>query len=474
MPADTVIELDVDPQAGPAPEPGLPPAWRRVFAVAFLAVACAVSLVGGDPLAAPRLAVVATLSTAPVLSERVAGDTMFAIVSGAQPTLVAYQLSDGSVLWRVPMPVPDSAASVEVADGGAVLVGSLDPSLPSDRTAAVDAGTGRVLWRSRSFRVDQIDADRGVLLFDQIPSGLGPGRRYRRVDVRTGAQLWTYDVPAGWTNVLPDEPPGSGTERHLVAVSPTGAARAVELATGREVAAAELDVGAPDAAEADPPTGGPGMDRGERSVNGGPSLMVRGDELLVGREEDGQTELTGYRIDRLTPLWTVPLRSLSLRVDGCGGLLCLSEAGRVRALRPDTGAVVWSGPGWPGAIGVLDRWLYTVSDLAASYGYWPGPARLIDAGTGRTDLDLGGWRLVSRPDRSGRPALFELIEHGSGRVWLGTLAAPAKGPTPLGAGPHVQPLGTVADLPSGTCDAGPAYIVCETIGDQVRIWRYRS
>jgi outer membrane protein assembly factor BamB len=464
MAADTIIELDVNPAAEPAPEPGLPPAWRRVFALACAASACAVGLVAAQPRAAPRLTVVATLQTAPLLSERVAGDTMFAIVSGSQPTLTAYRLSDGAQRWDIPLPVPDSAASVDVAPGGTVLVGSPDPSLKSERTAAVDAGTGRVLWRSRSFRVDQIDPGRGVLVFDPVPTEVGPGRRYRQVDVRTGGELWAYEVPPGWTTALPDEAPGSGSERYLVAVSPTGAARSVELATGREVAAADIDVGASDAAEAAPVTGGPEMDRTDRSITGGPSLMVRGDELLVGHEENGRAELTGYRTDRLTPLWTLPVPSLSLRVDGCGALLCLAEAGRVRALRPDTGAVVWSGPGSPGAIGVLGRWLYAVSDLAASYGYWPGPARLVDAGTGRTDLELGGWRLVSRPDLAGRPALFELIEHGTGRVWLGT----------LGTGPHVQPLGIVADLPSGTCDAGPAYIVCETIGDQIRIWRYRT
>ena len=78
-------------------------------------------------------------------------------------------------------------------------------------------------------------------------------------------------------------------------------------------------------------------------------------------------------------------------------------------------------------------------------------------------MDLGSWRLPSQPDQDG-PALFELVDPDSGQVWLGE----------LGDGPHVQPLGAVTDLPSGSCDASTAYIVCETSGDQVRIWRYRA
>ena len=467
MATGTLIELDADPVAGPEPEPGLPPGWRRVARFGFLTVACVAGLVAAQPLGPARLMPVASLNTAPMLSERVAGDMMYAIVSDTPPTLDAFRLSDGALTWRVPLPIGDSAASVEVspAHAATVLVNSLDPTTRGDRTAAVDAATGRVLWHSRSFRVTQINTGVTALLADDVATDAGAGRRYRQVDARTGRELWSYQVPAGWTTALPDDPPGSDTERHLVAVSPTGAARSLELATGRQVAAADLDVGAPTAAEAEPSVGS-GPEHEESSYNAGPSLMIRGDELLVGYEDEatGQTSLAGYRTDSLAPLWTVPVRSLTLRVDGCGRLLCLGESGQVRALRADTGAVVWSGKGWPGVVGVLGRWLYTVSDLAASYGYWPGPARLIDPGSGRTDLDLGNWRLVSEPDPAGRPALFERIEQSTGRVWLGA----------LGNGPSVTPLGTVADLPSGTCDAGPHYIVCLTTGQLVSIWRYRT
>ena len=431
-------------------------------------MACAFGVVAGDPLATPRLRLVATLDTPPMLSERVSGDMMFSIVSGRSSTLTAYGLSDGSVRWSIPLPVADSAASVDVAPPATVLVSSLDPSLKSDRTAAVDAATGRVLWRSRSYRASQINAGHAALLFDSNLTDAGVSRRYREVDARTGRELWGYQVPAGWTTVLPDEPVGADTERHLVAVSPTGAARSVELATGREVAATDIDLGVPDPADTEAAGAEalvvPNVARQEAAATAGPSLMVRDDLLLVGHDEAGQSVLTGYRIDRLSPLWTVTLTSAStLRVDGCGSLLCLAEGGDVRALRPDTGAMVWTGTGVAGALGLAGRWLYTVSDLAAAYGHWAGPARLIDTGTGRTDLDLGSWRLLNQPDHAG-PTLFELVDPESGQVWLGE----------LGAGPHVQPLGAVTDLPSGSCDAGTEYIVCETSGDQVQIWRYRA
>jgi outer membrane protein assembly factor BamB len=466
MAADTVIELDVDPTRA-APEPGLPPGWWRALAVACVAVVCALGLVAGGPLPAPRLTMIAALDTAPMLSERVSGDMMFSIVSGSSPTLMAYRLTDGTLRWKIPLPVPDSAASVDVASG-TVLVSSLDPSLKADRTSAVDAATGRVLWRSQSYRANQINAGSVALLFDSTITDAGLSRRYRQVDVRTGRELWAYQVPPGWTTVLPDEPRGVDTERHLVAVSPTGAARSVELATGREVAAKDIDLGVPDPADTEAAGAEalvvPNVARQEAAATAGPSLMVRDDVLLVGHNVDGRSALTGYRTDQLAPLWTVTLQSPStLRVDGCGSLLCLAEGGDVRALRPDTGAVVWTGTGLAGALGLVGGWLYAVSDLAASYGYWAGPARLIDTGTGHTDLDLGSWRLLNQSDPAG-PALFELVDPDSGKVWLGE----------LGAGPRVQPLGVVTDLPSGSCDASPDYIVCETSSDQVQIWRYRT
>jgi hypothetical protein len=467
MAAVTVIELDVDPVDEPTPDPGLPPAWRRAFLAACVLAAAATSLVAAAPQPAPRLAPVATLDTPPLLSERVLGDRMYAIVSEGSSTLSAFRLADGGREWSIPLPVSDSASSVEIGDSSTILVNSLDPTSHQDRTAAVDAATGDVLWRSTSYRITSVAVGRTALLADNTPTPTGASRRYRMVDVRTGRQLWSYDVPAGWTTVVPGDDGDAVSTRHLVTVSPAGAARSLDLTTGRQIAAADIEVGASGAAEAVHQLAGPLMDRAEQDASAGPSLMMRGDELLVGYEKDGRSLLTGYRADRLAPLWTVEVQSLSLRVDDCGALLCLGESGDVRAIRADTGAVVWSGTDWPGVVGILGRWLYTVSDLAESYGYWPGPARLIDPGTGRTTLDLGDWRLVSEPDRIGDLALFEYVDQSDGKFWLGALGGP-------NTGPHVEPLGTVVDPPSGTCDAGPTHIVCLTAADQVRIWRYRA
>jgi hypothetical protein len=468
MAADTVIELDVDPAAEPTPEPGLPPWWRRAFLVTCVLAAVAGGLVAADPRPAPRLAPVATLNTPPLLSERVLGDTMYAIVSEGDSTLSAFRLADGGRLWTIPLPVSDSASSVEIGERSTILVNSLDPTSHQDRTAAVDAATGNVLWRSTSYRITPVGVGSTALLADNVPTATGSGRRYRMVEVRTGRQLWSYDVPAGWTTVLPgDDEDGAGGRSLLVAVSPTGSARSLDLTTGRQIASADIEVGASSAAPALRQFAGPLMDRAEQVAAAGPSLMLRGDELLVGWDDGVRSMLTGYRADRLAPLWTVEVHSLSLRVDDCGALLCIGESGDVRAIRADTGAVVWSGTDWPGVVGVLGRWLYTVADISDSYGSWPGPARLIDPGTGRTSLELGSWRLVSEPDRPGDLALFEYIEQSTGKVWLGALGGRA-------TGPHVEPLGTVVDPPSGTCDAGPTHIVCLTAADQVRIWRYRT
>jgi hypothetical protein len=491
MAAGTVIELDLDP-AESTGEPGLPPRWRRGLLACGVLVVCATTLVAARPWDAPRLTEIATLDTETIMSERVSGDSMYAILAGLHPSLAAYRLDDGTRRWSIPLPVPDSAALVEVAqpvapagatgDGAAatVLVSSLDPTLTDNRTAAVDGATGATLWRSPLFRVTQVNPGSGVLLAANLTTGAGLERRYRDVDPRTGAGRWAYDVPAGWTTALPDEPPGSDRERYLVAVATADIQAAAPQAAGAPPDAAPPDAAPPDAAPPDaappdaappaappdgsPAGGGPAARTAAGPADPGPSLMVRGDVLLVGYQRDGQALLAGYRIGDLAPLWTDKVRSLSVRVDLCGDLLCLSESGQLRAVRPDTGAAPWSGAGSPGITGTVQRWIYTVSDLAASYGLWPGPARLVDPATGRTALDLGGWRLVSQPDPAGRPALFELIEHGTGRIWLGLLEA----------GPRVQPLGTVSDLPSGTCDAGPTHIVCLTTGQQLRIWRYRA
>jgi len=441
----TLIDLDLEPAgtrpSGPAPGPR----WRRGLAVAVATAACATALVSSTALPAARLVETATIGNLPVVTERVAGARLF-VLGGAgdgagdgAARLTAFRLADGGRLWQTPVAV-NPAARVEVV-GDTVL-------LTADGTVALDAGSGRLLWRSDLPRVSMAVRDGRVLvaaLLDR-PDPAGPSLSIhaplllRALNLRTGQPVWSYQVPGGWLTALPADPADTDPPDRFVVIAPDGQASAVDLATGAVRANATIPV---TQAALDENTAGPW-------------LALLGNQLVVGYLRQGNPALTVYRTDTLAPQWTVTVPTLNVAANRCAPLLCLSDTRGVRAVAAATGTGVWArnGTAW---FGVVDGWLYD-----APQPFQPGSARLVDPVTTRTVLDLGRWRLSTQTP--GQPPLFEWVEKDSGRIWLGLLTA----------GPRIQVLGAVTGLPQDTCDLDGSYVACVTTTQQVRIWRYRS
>jgi outer membrane protein assembly factor BamB len=454
----SVIELDREAGAAPEGDPGLPPGWRRRLRLALTAAVTATALAASGPVPA-GLVEVATLDVTTMVTQHLAGGRLYAVQPAGGPKLVAYRLADGRRLWTAPVDVDPGTAGLDVVDG-TVLVSSdrrygSDGRTRAPRVVAVDAGTGRELWHSVLPRLPGADRPGAVLVAAYLdpdgspgPSPYGapvdpltpPPLAVAALDLRTGRPAWTYRVPAGWWTAFPYDPSGGGPAERFVAVAPSGRASTVDLGTGTVRVATTIAVGT------------------TRRLGGavaGPMLVVRGDLLMVGYQQQGRATVTAYRTDALTPLWTATVGSLNVGFTRCGALLCLNDESGFRAVAPASGRVVWSvaDAGWYGPV---DRWLYEAPDPLQ-----PGSAHLLDPATGRAVLDLGRWRLAEHA--RGQPPLFELVEADSGRIWLGLLAA----------GPRILPVGAATGLPQNSCGLADGYLACLTTTHQLRISRYR-
>ena len=437
MEPGTLIDLDLDPagtrQSGR--EPG--PRWRRGLALALATAVCATALVSSTALPAARLVEVATIGDVPVATEQVAGARLFVLAAGdGAARLTAYRLADGGRLWQTPVAV-NPAAGIEVV-GDTVL-------LNADVTVALDAGSGRLLWRSDLPRVSMAVHDGRVLvaaLLDR-PDPAAPSLSIhapllvRALNLRTGQPVWSYQVPGGWLTALPADPADADPSDRFVVIAPDGQASAVDLATGAVRANATIPV---TQAALDENTAGPW-------------LALLGNQLVVGYLRQGSPALTVYRTDTLAPQWTVMVPTLNVAVHRCAPLLCLSDTRGVRGVAAATGTAVWAanGAAW---FGQVDGWIYDAPQPSQ-----PGSARLIDPVTEHIVLELGQWRLSAQAP--GRPPLFEWVEKDSGRTWLGLLTA----------GPRIQVLGAVTGLAQDSCGLGDSYLACLTIPRQLRIWR---
>jgi hypothetical protein len=440
----TVIDLDRyatgTRSTGPAPRPR----WWRGLSLALATAVCATALVSSTALPDARLVEITTLGESSVVTEQVAGASLFTLTPGdGAARLTAFRLADARRLWQTPLAINLATTSIDVV-GDTVL-------LTSDQvTEAVDAGTGRPLWHSDLPRLPTAVRDGHVLVAafldrtDTGPAGpslsIHPPLLMRALNLRTGQPVWSYQVPAGWLTALPDDPSETDPLDRFIVVTPDGQASAVDLATGTPRATATIPV-TPAAL-------------GDNTA--GPWLALLGGQLVVGYLRQGSPTLTVYRTDTLAAQWTTTVPTLDIGVTRCASLLCLSDVHGVRAVAAATGTAVWtrSGAAW---FGLVDGWIYD-----APQPFESGSARLVDPVTARTVLDLGRWRLSTQTP--GRPPLLEWVEKDSGRIWLALL-------TP---GLRIQVLGAVTDLAQNTCGLGDSYLACMTIAHQLRIWRYRS
>ncbi|WP_328461870.1 PQQ-binding-like beta-propeller repeat protein [Actinoplanes sp. NBC_00393] len=338
----TVIELGDVGAAAPDPEerekhPEFNPrTWRRVAAIGVTLLCLLVLGASGLP-GPPTVREVWSVRPNAGFAMTVRSDGVFV----HQPTrdgsdLVAYDLADGTVQWRLPfdrqptymslgeeaglllIPGDEKSKQIKLEDGstGFVVYGGT--------TTAIDARTGQELWRGRG---EVLDARRDALLFaergqDSFFSSIW------LVRPRDGSIVWRRDVTATEQVTVPQD---QSSPDRIVTADSQGKVTVVRYADGKVVHEAELP-----------------WSRGTPGFGYSTYLSVtNGLVMTIRQDADRSSLIEAYRLDTLEELWRREASAYAF-AQGCGPLLCLSEETAVSTLEPLTGRPVWQQPGYSG------------------------------------------------------------------------------------------------------------------------------
>ena len=444
---DVLIDLGLDrssPVIG-TPRPGPRARWRRS---ARLRRWCAVAVVLVLPLAVlpaatpvpPRFVPVFTLPFADNGSFALIGDTLYAVVEGANGyALTAFRLRDGTVRWASDLGIAPSPSSPTEQ---LAYVWSMDGTLgvtiwtqsrsepvvsndPPGRTVAYDPATGRPLWSQDGFIQGTLSQGR-VLIYRGRPDSAVA--EHVAVDAATGAVVWMFPQPE-MVMALDWNPTG---EMHwMVTVDQDGLLSLIDLGTGTVVATTTIR---------------------EQTADG--RIDVAGDRLLVWEPQSEVVQVHAYRLSDLAHLWTAPATRAEF-ASRCGSWICIGGPNGTRALDPDTGEQRWSNREWAYVSGPWPGDLLVVSTIP------DGPPRVAfaDARTGEIRMRLGTWTmewvppkpstlLITRRPYDGAPAWFALLSPDlSTMTWLGMLDRTKQ------------------------CQYTDGYLFCTMLGNQLRVWR---
>jgi hypothetical protein len=404
-----VIELDREwtfAAAAAVPPP------RRAGRLTLLVLVAVLVLGGAATPARPQ---------APLASVADSGRDVFEIVgnalyiaepeTGNQARLRGYRLPGASRLWDTLVPVPVGVLYPTVS-GGVLLGQAYRGPAGFAQVVALDAGTGRLLWRQEG-EIDWVRS--GSVLI-----GPGPGgSRVRNVDLRTGAVLWSRAQWAGSAEATASPPAGRGDR--IVLQGPNGGVEVLDADTGAVRASAPVP---------------PGL-----------GLYVVGDQVLVPQRRDGADMLGAYDLDTLARRWLVPLPGPATFVSDCGDLLCVTGIGILTVLRPSDGSTPWPAGRWMSA---RAAGRYLLAD-------GPEPA-VLDARTGAVRLRLTGWTWL----RGSR-----LLVRQTGALAFATLDTG-------GTAPRLRPVGPFAGVGATPCTTSDGYLSCRTVAGRLGIWRVSS
>ncbi|WP_345627561.1 outer membrane protein assembly factor BamB family protein [Rugosimonospora acidiphila] len=467
------------------------------LAAALLILALSLTLTGELGPASSRLRVLSTLPFAAGAQYIVDGDQIFvAQVGPGGNRVTGYDLRTGHRRWSTAVSALSTLVSLQTSEG--VLVATMyAPGLDGDHTVALDEATGRLLWHNR-YSMDMLAPGGRVLLAHAYAVDTGPVARQgvmlseqlatvvEAVDLHSGAAAWSYELSAGCQHAVTGEP-GSGTR--MAVLCPDGDLRVVDLFSGRTLGtvrvpsadpdSADPDSADPDSADADPSDSDQGdfgstearsdPDPGDQvdaeTLGLAPVLSTIGDRLLVGSDGNGSTRVIAYDSATLHPLWTVTGTGVTYGTYPCARLLCLSDDHGLTVLDPVTGRQRWQSPQHV-AVEVPGGGLASQlpSALAGDVLVQPlgnSTAGLVVAGTGRSLLDLDGWQSIMGGTRL--PIFARWPDLPDGRVWFGVVGA-----KPLA----MSTIGFASDVLKGQCRAFGDYLVCETLGERLRVWRY--
>ncbi|MEO3815480.1 PQQ-binding-like beta-propeller repeat protein [Plantactinospora sp. B24E8] len=365
-----------------------------------------------------------------------------------EAAVTAYDLT-GRPVWSVPQPADGEHVGLSAAPG-LLLFMSNNPGQGLVRTTALDAATGRPLWSFPDWLTplsdtgaalvteDVFPPDSRVEPGDQVPPGamlqVGPdGSAYlatsrevtaRVIDLATGTALWrTSQVTAAAAL-----PAGGGRGPVVLVGLPDGGVELRDLRTGSV--------------------------RWSLDRSGAPVRYAAqvGDVLLL--VWDGpDAGAAGYSADLGRRLWEQTTPELDRRHFGvCAPMICLSDPGTgVEVRDPATGAVAWRAA----RVGHLQP---SASGLVV---YDERPRRVVDPATGRTVVELTGWREAEGFPPESAPLLLRRPTD-THQTWLGLLAREATAVRTLDVVPYVL----------SSCQLVPGVLACHADNRELRLWRY--
>lgn len=338
--------------------------------------------------------------------------------------IVKYRVPDGREVWRTRVST-EGPFRTGVAEGDVLflLAEAYEPE-----TIALDAGTGKVLWRRAGWLGGN---DSGQVLLSHDPREEETAL-YVALDPRTGVERWSLAVPRE-EMVLYDE-------ERLVRWRRDGAVEVRDLRTNDVVIRGQV-----------PP---PELDP---LVDGNPGVQIVDGLLLVAGKVGQRPITTAYHLDDLRVAWQADIDLMDQYVNGeCAddSTLCVGgvEPG-VRVIERATGRTRWVSAEW--------HWLWRVGAALLAFGSPPEPSRIavIDPADGREIADLGQWgTLPMASNRDGR-LYAARTDPGTGRSWIAEL-------DPVAGVTHV--LGVVPD--SFACETSRIVITCRRAGGAVAVW----
>ena len=333
-----------------------------------------------------------------------------------------------------------------------------------ESTTAIDADTGRVLWRSPG-GITELAPDAALIV------RYAADRRtalLRLVSLRSGSLVWARPIEVGATWRTLDGAPAAAGTRRLVIVAGSGTATTVRFDTGKTVARAGLNI---------PPRLWEGNHR-EDYRDDFVEISAIGDGLYVVSGHDGVVTLTAYDGETLAVRW----RSTGIppgRVEPCGSVLCVTDlsvlgsdpsavdaAREIVAIDPRTGAKRWSSTVWQSAYALTD------DRLIATTGVGDGTQlswTLLEATTGRVITDLGVVNpladgvegVVGVQGIQGVQRFMHMDTARPQHAWVSTVDLRTGTSTIEGSVESATPV----------CDATGRHLACTMLGGPIAVWR---
>ncbi|AGL20588.1 PQQ-binding-like beta-propeller repeat protein [Actinoplanes sp. N902-109] len=358
---------------------GSPREIRRVL-VAAVALVCLLAVTASAP---PRSHGPAQLWSIPMAggneSYTMTADHVYVFTNApGGRRLSAYELRTGTMLWSTT--VMADASWLGAIKSGVLLLPAGTQSVEFDtddggqgfreftrETIAIDAATGRELWRLPGEY--SVATDRQVLLAEWDDSG-AVARTLRVAGLRDGVTAWTQTGHGVHTWVAAD----TGDASRLITATADGLVEVRGFADGRLVTSGQLPWQKP-----------PGT--GERSTD----ISIE-DHLLVVRNMihdniGDRAVVAAYDTGTLRERWHVDSTGFGGSY-GCGPVMCLNDSAGISGYDPATGARRWHRPGLGYAI------LISHDRLIVDEGQDGTRHSVVDARTGATLAGLGDGMVV--------------------------------------------------------------------------------